>query len=124
MKLRWCERSSSDESAAQHWTFSTLNRSPPSIPSGECRMCCSRRTRRIAWRDSWTLRSNVSLKTWIDFEKESSNRITSYDWDGKNMFLLNDSIRNDGFGNLYLYSSETREATKLNPINGTCWLPM
>lgn len=56
----------------------------------------------------------------IDFEKESNNRITSYDWDGKNMFLLNDSIRNDGFGNLYMYNSETRESTKLNPINGTC----
>ena len=56
----------------------------------------------------------------IDFDKESSNRITSYDWDGKNMFLINDSIRNDGFGDLYLYNSETREAVKLNPINGSC----
>jgi Tol biopolymer transport system component len=36
------------------------------------------------------------------------------------MFVLNDSIRNDGFGNLYLYNSETRQAVKLNPINGTC----
>jgi Tol biopolymer transport system component len=56
----------------------------------------------------------------IDFEKESSNRIASYDWDGKNMFLVNDSIRNDGFGNLYLYNSQTRESLKLNPINGAC----
>lgn len=56
----------------------------------------------------------------IDFEKESNNRITSYDWDGKSRFLLNDSIRNDGFGNLYLYNSETRQSMLLNPIDGTC----
>lgn len=56
----------------------------------------------------------------IDFEKDSSNRIASYDWDGKDLFVLNDSIRNDGFGNLYLYNSTTRESTKLNPINGEC----
>lgn len=56
----------------------------------------------------------------IDFEKESSRRIASYDWDGKNMFLVNDSIRNDGFGNLYLYNVQTRESMKLNPIEGTC----
>ena len=56
----------------------------------------------------------------IDFEKESNNRITSYDWDGKSMFLLNDSIRNDGFGNLYVYNTETRESKKLNPIDGRC----
>lgn len=56
----------------------------------------------------------------ITFEKESTKRIGSFDWDGKTLFLLNDSIRNDGFGNLYLYNSETRESTKLNPINGEC----
>lgn len=56
----------------------------------------------------------------IDFEKDSTKRIASYDWDGKNMFLVNDSIRNEGFGNLYVYNSETRETVKLNPINGTC----
>lgn len=56
----------------------------------------------------------------IAFDKESTRRIGSYDWDGKNLFLLNDTIRNDGFGNLYLYNSETREVVKLNPINGEC----
>ena len=29
-------------------------------------------------------------------------------------------IRNEGFGNLYLYDTTTREATKLNPIDGEC----
>jgi serine/threonine protein kinase len=56
----------------------------------------------------------------IVFDKESTKRIGSFDWDGKNLFLLNDSIRNDGFGNLYLYNAETKEASELNPINGEC----
>jgi serine/threonine protein kinase len=56
----------------------------------------------------------------IDYEGESTKRIASYDWDGKNLFILNDSIRNDGFGNLYLYNSETKKASKINPINGEC----
>ncbi|HSG42013.1 MAG TPA: hypothetical protein VLA72_02555, partial [Anaerolineales bacterium] len=56
----------------------------------------------------------------IEFDKESTKRIGSFDWDGKSLFLLNDAIRNDGFGNLYLYNSETREVMKLNPINGEC----
>ena len=58
--------------------------------------------------------------TRIDFDGESSKRITSYDWDGDHRFLLNDSIRNDGFGNLYVYNSQTREGQKINPINGEC----
>jgi serine/threonine-protein kinase len=58
--------------------------------------------------------------TRITFEGESSKRITSYDWDGDHLFLLNDSIRNEGFGNLYMYDSQTREGQKINPINGEC----
>jgi serine/threonine-protein kinase len=58
--------------------------------------------------------------TLIDFDSESTKRITSYDWDGGNLFLLNDSIRNDGFGNLYLYNSQSREGEKINPIDGQC----
>ena len=58
--------------------------------------------------------------TRIDFNKESNKRITSYDWDGDHLFLLNDSIRNDGFGDLYLYDSQTRQAEKINPIDGVC----
>jgi hypothetical protein len=56
----------------------------------------------------------------IDFEGESTRRIASYDWDGNHLFLLNDLIRNDGFGNLYLYNSNTQESVKLNPIDGEC----
>jgi serine/threonine protein kinase len=56
----------------------------------------------------------------ITFEGESTKRITSYDWDGDHLFLLNDSIRNEGFGNLYVYDSQTREGQKINPIYGEC----
>ena len=58
--------------------------------------------------------------TRIDFDSESTKRITSYDWDGDHLFLLNDSIRNDGFGNLYVYDSQARQGVKINPINGEC----
>jgi serine/threonine protein kinase len=58
--------------------------------------------------------------TLIDFDSESTKRITSYDWDGGQLFLLNDAIRNDGFGNLYLYDSQNRQGEKINPIDGQC----
>jgi serine/threonine-protein kinase len=51
---------------------------------------------------------------------ESTDKITSYDWDGDHLFLLNDSVRNDGFGDLYLYDSETRQERILNPIDNVC----
>jgi serine/threonine-protein kinase len=56
----------------------------------------------------------------IEFSGESTKRITSYDWDGDHLFLLNDNIRNDGFGDLYLYDSQARTGEKINPINGLC----
>jgi serine/threonine protein kinase len=58
--------------------------------------------------------------TRITFESDSTKRITSYDWDGEHSFLLNDSIRNEGFGNLYLYNTQTRQGEKINPIDGEC----
>ncbi|MBN2115722.1 MAG: serine/threonine-protein kinase [Anaerolineales bacterium] len=58
--------------------------------------------------------------TRIEFSRESNKRITSYDWDGDHLFLLNDAIRNDGFGDLYLYDSQARQAEKINPIDGVC----
>ena len=56
----------------------------------------------------------------IDFDTDSTKRLGSFDWNGKNLFLLNDSIRNDGFGNMYLYNSDTKEVSEINPINGQC----
>lgn len=56
----------------------------------------------------------------INFDSKSTKRIASYDWDGDHLFLLNDSIRNDGFGDLYLYDSKTHDGVKINPVNGLC----
>jgi serine/threonine-protein kinase len=58
--------------------------------------------------------------TRITFDGDSTKRITSYDWDGDHSFLLNDNIRNDGFGNLYVYDSQSRNGAKINPIDGEC----
>ena len=58
--------------------------------------------------------------TRLDFSGDSTKRITSYDWDGDHLFLLNDNIRNDGFGDLYVYDSQNRTGQKINPINGLC----
>lgn len=52
--------------------------------------------------------------------KDSTKEITSFDWNGDQLFLLNDSVRNDGFGDLYLYDSETRQEKIINPIDGVC----
>jgi Tol biopolymer transport system component len=54
------------------------------------------------------------------FSGDSTKKITSYAWDGDHQFLLNDSIRNDGFGDLYLYDSKTQRDTLINPIDGVC----
>ena len=58
--------------------------------------------------------------TRLTFDSGSTKRITSYDWDGDHLFLLNDSIRNDGFGDLYLYDTQSRDGQKINPIDGEC----
>lgn len=52
--------------------------------------------------------------------KDSTKKITSVDWDGDHLFLLNDSVRNDGFGDLYLYDAKTFHEKILNPIDGVC----
>jgi len=52
--------------------------------------------------------------------KETTNKITNYDWNGDRLFLLNDNVRNDGFGDLYVYDKETHQETIINPIDGVC----
>src|SRR5687768_15022504 len=56
----------------------------------------------------------------FDFDSASTKRITSFDWNGDNLVLLNDAIRNDGFGDLYVYDTKTRQGLKINPIDGLC----
>ena len=56
----------------------------------------------------------------FDFDNASTKRITSFDWNGTNLFLLNDAIRSDGFGDLYIYDTTTRQGQRINPIDGLC----
>ena len=56
----------------------------------------------------------------FDFDNASTKRITSFDWNGANLFLLNDAIRSDGFGDLYIYDTTTRQGQRINPIDGLC----
>ena len=50
----------------------------------------------------------------------SGSQIPSFDWNGGKLFLVNDTERNNGFGNMYLYDSETQTGKKINPIDGVC----
>ena len=46
--------------------------------------------------------------------------LTDFDWDGNELFSFNTSIRNDGWGELYLYNWVTHKPTHINPINNAC----
>jgi serine/threonine protein kinase len=50
----------------------------------------------------------------------SGPQVPSFDWNGGKLFLVNDTQRNDGFGNLFLYDTETQTGKKINPIGGVC----
>ena len=54
------------------------------------------------------------------YNEDTTKKITSYDWDGDHLFLLNDSVRNDGFGDLYVYDSDAKQEKIINPIDGVC----
>lgn len=47
--------------------------------------------------------------------------IPSYDWDGGTLFLLNSTIRNEGFGFLYAYNLDSQKATLLDPVGRCCY---
>ncbi len=46
--------------------------------------------------------------------------IPSFDWNGETLFMLNSSIRNEGYGYLYGYNMETYIANALDPLGSTC----
>jgi len=46
--------------------------------------------------------------------------IPSFDWDGESIFLLNSSVRNDGFGYLYAYNMGKYKAEMLDPLGTSC----
>ena len=46
--------------------------------------------------------------------------IPSYQWDGDQRFLLNSFIRNNNYGELYLYDMSTEMERHINPIDRVC----
>ncbi len=46
--------------------------------------------------------------------------IPGYDWDGEFLFLMSTFIRNQGWGDLYVYDLDLRKAYEINPIEGRC----
>lgn len=49
-----------------------------------------------------------------------SRILTDFDWDGNELFAFNTSVRNEGWGELYLYNWITHKPTQIRPINGAC----
>ena len=43
-----------------------------------------------------------------------------WSWDGDFLFAMNSLVRNEGFGDMYLYNAEDFRGSKLNPIEGKC----
>jgi Tol biopolymer transport system component len=50
----------------------------------------------------------------------TNNNIYAWDWDGEALTLMNNFVRNDGFGDLYLYNQQLRRGELINPIGGSC----
>jgi len=49
-------------------------------------------------------------------------QLSSYSWDSDSYFALNTNVRNDGYGDLYLYNASTfRPPTKINPLDVCCY---
>jgi WD40 repeat protein len=46
--------------------------------------------------------------------------LVSTDWDGSALFLMNSFLRNDGFGEIYIYNSDTKKGEKVEPLPGKC----
>ncbi len=53
--------------------------------------------------------------------KNSPGNIPSFGYDGNYLFVLNDFVRNGGFGDLYSYNSDLHKGNvKINPIDQKC----
>jgi serine/threonine protein kinase len=49
-----------------------------------------------------------------------SRIISDFDWDGFSLFAFNTSKRNNGWGELYIYNSESHKPTLLHPVENKC----
>lgn len=49
-------------------------------------------------------------------------KFQDFGWDGRDLFALVDYVRNDGFGDLFIYNTSTkRAAVEIDPLNGCCY---
>jgi serine/threonine-protein kinase len=49
-------------------------------------------------------------------------KFQNFGWDGRDLFALIDYVRNDGFGNLYIYNTSTkRSPVQIDPLGGCCY---
>jgi hypothetical protein len=52
---------------------------------------------------------------------EKSPNLQYFGWDGQSLFTINNNIRNDGFGDLYIYNTELHKVQKtVNPVDQVC----
>ena len=66
--------------------------------------------------DHFPAKSRFTIK---DYDKNP--QLQSFTWDGLNLFALNSAIRNDGYGDLYIYNMELHKAQpQINPIDKHC----
>jgi Tol biopolymer transport system component len=49
-----------------------------------------------------------------------ANYLPSFDWDGDHLFVFNDFVRSEGFGNLYFFDTKTGQGAQLSPVQGKC----
>ncbi|MCI0520127.1 MAG: serine/threonine protein kinase [Chloroflexi bacterium] len=48
-------------------------------------------------------------------------KLQNYSWDGVALFAFNSQVRNDGFGDLFIYNTEKYKVyPSVNPVNGDC----
>jgi tRNA A-37 threonylcarbamoyl transferase component Bud32 len=50
----------------------------------------------------------------------TNNTIPAYDWDGDSLFLLSTRFRNEVYGYLYTYNTESRRYSQLDPLKTGC----
>ncbi|GAB4481119.1 MAG: hypothetical protein OHK0031_02780 [Anaerolineales bacterium] len=50
----------------------------------------------------------------------SNPRLPDFDWDGGKLFVMNTVVRNEGWGDLYVYNMDLHKAQKVNPVGGKC----
>jgi Tol biopolymer transport system component len=51
---------------------------------------------------------------------DQSPYLQNFSWDGIELFAMFSVIRNDGFGDLWIYNSSLHKAEEIVPVDGTC----